>query len=249
MRRSGRRLRGALAASLLFHLALFLVPAAWWATVVASGGGGAAGREGAVPGVFTVSLAPPEAAEPRAAEPRGAPPLPEPVPPVPAAAVRPAVPSPAAEAAVSSPAAEAAVSPEGASERGEGATGAGAAAATGSTGDRTGTPGPAEPRPGFRPPQLLVGALPLAPDESSRLRVPGEIPVRLRVGTDGRVVEVVPGVEGLPAPVLDAVHRSAAAMRFRPARMGGNRWRPGSKCASSSGGDVPGFLTACPRLL
>ena len=74
---------------------------------------------------------------------------------------------------------------------------------------------------GYEPPRLLAGALPLDPDKGVALSVPPEIPVRLRVGADGRVKDIVPEIEHLAPAVLDALHRSALAMRFAPARRGG----------------------------
>ena len=73
----------------------------------------------------------------------------------------------------------------------------------------------------YQPPRLLAGALPLDPDDVMAHQVPAEIPVRLRVGPDGRVMDIVPEIENLPAPVLDALQRSADAMRFAPARSSG----------------------------
>jgi periplasmic protein TonB len=73
----------------------------------------------------------------------------------------------------------------------------------------------------YEPPRLLAGALPLDPDAGVALSVPPEIPVRLRVGADGRVKDIVPEIEHLAPAVLDALHRSANAMRFAPARRGG----------------------------
>jgi protein TonB len=72
----------------------------------------------------------------------------------------------------------------------------------------------------YRPPRLLAGALPIDPEESGKLEVPDEIPVRLRVGADGRVLEIVPENLDLSAPVREALERSAAVMRFAPARRG-----------------------------
>jgi hypothetical protein len=63
--------------------------------------------------------------------------------------------------------------------------------------------------------------LPLDPDKGVALSVPPEIPVRLRVGADGRVREIVPEIAPLAPAVLDALQRSANAMRFDPARRGG----------------------------
>jgi hypothetical protein len=75
--------------------------------------------------------------------------------------------------------------------------------------------------PRYQPPRLLAGALPIDPREVDALHVPPEIPVRIRVGADGAVLEVVPETKGLSAPVLEAVRRSAQAMRFSPARQNG----------------------------
>jgi hypothetical protein len=72
----------------------------------------------------------------------------------------------------------------------------------------------------YRAPRLLAGALPIDPEESGKLDVPDEIPVRLRIGVDGRVLEIVPENPHLSGPVRRALDRSAAAMRFAPARRG-----------------------------
>jgi hypothetical protein len=67
----------------------------------------------------------------------------------------------------------------------------------------------------------LAGALPLDPDDAATLQVPPEIPVRLRVGADGRVKEILPQIATLAPPILEALHRSAEAMRFAPAMSAG----------------------------
>jgi hypothetical protein len=95
----------------------------------------------------------------------------------------------------------------------------GGSGGTGSEGDGTG--GGGAPALGYEPPRLLAGALPLDPDAVTTLQIPPEIPVRLHVGTDGRVMEIVPEIEHLAPPILEALHRSADAMRFAPARSGG----------------------------
>lgn len=97
--------------------------------------------------------------------------------------------------------------------------------------------GPVAPRPGtgeisgdpgtrddarYRAPRLLVGALPLSAgdwegDESGEL----EIPVRLKVGVDGRVLAVEPADPALARLLREAVERSAEAMRFVPAALDG----------------------------
>ena len=73
----------------------------------------------------------------------------------------------------------------------------------------------------YQPPRLLAGALPIDPKDVESLEVPPEIPVRMRVGTDGRVLEIVPEMPALSLPVLQAIRRSAEAMRFSPARLAG----------------------------
>ena len=92
-------------------------------------------------------------------------------------------------------------------------------------------PGPALAVPGegaeredarYRAPRLLVGALPLSAadwegNESGEL----EIPVRLKVGVDGRVLAVEPADPALARPLREAVERSAEAMRFVPAALDG----------------------------
>jgi hypothetical protein len=67
----------------------------------------------------------------------------------------------------------------------------------------------------------LAGALPIDPKDVGSLDVPPEIPVRLRVGADGRIREIVPETASLSPAVLQAIRRSAAAMRFAPARLDG----------------------------
>ena len=98
-------------------------------------------------------------------------------------------------------------------------TGGGGGGGGGSGGGGTGVGGGGSLN--YEPPRLLAGALPLDPDAGVALSVPSEIPVRLRVGADGRVKDIVPEIEHLAPAVLDALHRSANAMRFAPARRGG----------------------------
>jgi len=78
--------------------------------------------------------------------------------------------------------------------------------------------GPGAPPSPYQPPRLLAGALPIDPDDSEELNVPAEIPVRLRIGADGMVQEIVPSDPDLPPKVIEALERSAQAMRFIPAR-------------------------------
>ena len=103
------------------------------------------------------------------------------------------------------------------SSEGEGSGGGGTGEGTG----RGSGGGGGAPEETFQPPRLLAGALPLDPDDVIAHQVPAEIPVRLRVGPDGRVKEIVPEIEHLPPPVLNALQRSADAMRFAPARRSG----------------------------
>jgi protein TonB len=49
---------------------------------------------------------------------------------------------------------------------------------------------------------------------------PLEIPVRLRIGRDGRVTSVEPADPALSTELREALERSAQAMRFVPARLG-----------------------------
>ena len=105
---------------------------------------------------------------------------------------------------------------------GTGAGGGGSG--TGGGGGETGSGGGGGGSAGsssYEPPRLLAGALPLDPDAGVAFKVPPEIPVRLRVGADGRVKDIVPEIENLAPAVMDALHRSADAMRFAPARSGG----------------------------
>ena len=84
-------------------------------------------------------------------------------------------------------------------------------------GSATGLDAPPAP---YRPPRLLVAVLPIDPDDSEDLDVPAEIPVRLRVGKDGKVKEIIPSNPDLPPQVMEALERSARAMKFLPARRG-----------------------------
>ncbi|HET9234181.1 MAG TPA: hypothetical protein VFP10_08595 [Candidatus Eisenbacteria bacterium] len=106
------------------------------------------------------------------------------------------------------------------SASGEGLGGGGTGEGSG-VGSEGGAGGGAPTPETYQPPRLLAGALPLDPDDVIAQQVPAEIPVRLRVGPDGRVRDIVPEIENLPAPVLDALRRSADAMRFAPARSSG----------------------------
>lgn len=103
-----------------------------------------------------------------------------------------------------------------------GGTGSGGGGTGNGMGDGTGGEGGGgAPPETYQPPRLLAGALPLDPDDVMAHQVPAEIPVRLRVGPDGCVMDIVPEIEHLPAPVLDALRRGADAMRFAPARSSG----------------------------
>jgi protein TonB len=195
------------AASLLLHAALVLAPGSWWEGLIFPE---APGRAGSRPeGPLTVSLVPwgPASA--------AGPPRPEPLeaaPPAPAVAASPAEAPPPAEAPSGIPPRTPAVTGTGGAGASDPAAGSPAATAPGSgaTGELR-----------YRPPKLLAGALPLTPEESEGLPSPLEISVRLRVDRRGRVAEVVPGKPDLPAPLREALERSARAMRFVPARLGG----------------------------
>lgn len=97
---------------------------------------------------------------------------------------------------------------------------AGGPAIPGGGGGGTPSPatGPGAPPSPYQPPRLLAGALPIDPDDSEELNVPEEIPVRLRIGADGTVLEIVPSDPDLPPKVMEALERSAQAMKFIPAR-------------------------------
>ena len=219
--RERHRLAVFVTASAGFHLLLFLVPLAWWHAVPWLGGGGGE-RAGAARGaeVMTVSLMELPAFEPPA--PDASPPVdPEPeVEPVDPEPEVPPLPLPVAEPSAEEPAARAEA---GTGNSGRGAEGVEAAAGSGDPGARAdGVPGPGEPEPRYLPPRLLAGALPLTPEESEDLNLdsPLEISVRLRVGEDGLVREVAPDTPDLPPRLVEALERSARAMRFVPARLG-----------------------------
>lgn len=195
-------LRTAVALSLALHLAAVLVP------MDPQGMG-----EGvAAPVGFVVSLLEMPRAEAPAAKPL--PPAPEPrpeTPPVPAVPEAAPQTAPREDAgAVSEPASPPAGAPVPAADAGS--PSAGEAPGSG--------PGEGETAVRFRPPRLLVGGLPIDPEDSGKLEVPDEIPVRLRIGVDGRVLEIIPENPDLSDPVRKALDRSAAAMRFAPARRG-----------------------------
>ncbi len=100
-------------------------------------------------------------------------------------------------------------------------TGGGSGDGGGGDGGSGGAGGSGTPEARYQPPRLLAGALPLDPDDAATLQVPPEIPVRLRIGADGRVKEILPQIASLAPPILAALHRSAEAMRFVPAQSGG----------------------------
>jgi len=209
MNPDGRRLGRMVAASVLLHAALVLVPGSWWAALASRNAGDRA--PGPAEGPVAVSLVAWPAAAP-AGPPR---PRPEPAATTPAPAETPPVPEPRPQpesAAAPSPAAAPAGAPAPA-----GTTGASAAESPAEAPASGGGPGD---RLRYRPPKLLAGALPLTPEESEGLPSPLEINVRLRVDSRGRVAEIVPEDPDLPAPLRRALERSARAMRFAPARLG-----------------------------
>lgn len=194
------RLRTALVLSAVLHAGLFLLPVPGLLT--------GPDRPGPTPGRgYVVSLFEPPGGESPATEPAPpAEPKSQPTP-VPEVVPKPDVaPEPATRTPAEAPAAAA----------GDGAAGPGAERPGGGQGGDRPVPPPIR----FIPPQLLAGALPIDPKDSEALDVPEEIPVRLRVGTDGQVLEIVPGIADLPDAVTAALERSARAMRFLPARRG-----------------------------
>ncbi len=216
-----RRFTAFLAASAGFHLLVFLIPMAWWQAAF-SAGGGHEGQADRGAGPLVVSMIELPAFEPPAEAPAEAPaetPAPETSETIPDPEL-PALPVPRVEPPEVPPvrASETASGASGAPGGSETESGSGAAGA-----DAAGVPGPGEPEPRFRPPRLLAGALPLTPQESEELDLDGplEISVRLRVDTEGRVREVVPDDPALPPRLVEALERSAAAMRFVPAKLGG----------------------------
>jgi protein TonB len=222
-----RLFRGALAISLGFHLVLVLIPASWWQRVSFGGGGtpleGTAGENVVLvslfedPGLLEGDPTEPEPPE----EPQEPEVRPEPQPETPGETADVADPAPEPEPAESLPAGTDTTAQ--ARTASGGAITGGAAPQGGSRpGEGQGSPGEEDPRPRFSPPRLLTGALPLDPDDVGDLdvEVPEEIPVRFRVGRDGRVVDIVPSDPDLPQKLLEAIRRSAEDMRFVPARMG-----------------------------
>lgn len=206
------RLRTALVLSAFLHAGLFLLPVPGLLT--------GPDRLGPTPGRgYVVTLFEPPGGESPAVElsPPAEPelqPQPTPVPevvPTPEPAPKPAQETPA-EAPAPAPGETAAPTPA----AGDGAAGPAAEQPGGGQGGDRPVPPPVR----FTPPQLLAGALPIDPKDSEALDVPEEIPVRLRVGTDGQVLEIVPGIADLPDAVTAALERSARAMRFLPARRG-----------------------------
>jgi len=198
-------LRTAVLVSLVLHAGLFLLPAA--GLLPGPGRPGPESGEGIVVSLFESPgrESPALESEPETPPEPVVPPVPDPVP-DPASPVSTA-PSPEATAPPTPAVA-------GGGEAGA-IPGPGHAGAAGGDGSE-----PVPPRTAFTPPQLLAGALPIDPQDSEALDVPAEIPVRIRVGTDGQVLEIVPQIADLPPAVTAALERSAHAMRFLPARRG-----------------------------
>lgn len=221
--RDRRRRRTVWLASVVAHGAVALIPLSWLTLEV--GGGESGGQDGARGTGFEVVLfaeSTPGAAAPPVGTPT-VPPPPEPEPPVlpePEAPAVPVAPPPSEQAGEPDGTFDPAPDPGG----GEGASGTAIRGLPGD--DADGDEGPAgggRPAPVFRPPRPLTAALPVSPEDVGDLDIPGEIPVRLRIAPDGRVIEIVPQMSDLPAPVMDALRESAEAMRFLPARRGGRR--------------------------
>ena len=207
------RFRFALAFSVAGHLALLAVPVALWRALAGLPGPGDLDEAGRRGGDFlVVSLleeAPPSGESPSPQAPaRVAPPprreeprlisTPEPVP-----TVAPSGGQGEGEGPAGQEEGEAGSMEQGAGDAGAGGSGEGAGTSA-----------------QYRPPRLLAGALPLTPQESESLPSPLEIPVRLHIGLDGRVISVEPADAALPEVLRDALERSARAMRFLPARLG-----------------------------
>jgi protein TonB len=195
-----------LVVSLLLHAALLFLASMLWQGL--AGGGPRVGGGGERP-LLVAFYDPGPPGEPG---PELGPELPPPEPdePTPPEPEPPVLPAPAPEP---SPAAEAASGGGGGTPPpGEDAIGSPA------MGEVPGSPEEGTNR--FQPPRLLTGALPLDPEEIENLAVPEEIPVRIRVGPDGRVLRIEPVDAGLPPVVREAIERSARAMRFLPARRG-----------------------------
>jgi protein TonB len=198
------RLRRAAAASVALHLALLAVPAALWRAVMPGP------TEVQPPGCadadfLVVSLA--DAPSPSSPPAEAAASAPEVLPPRP-----PEEPSAAEsrELSVSEPV------PGGVSGEGSEVDGSPGAQGAGEVDDGIGGGSSAR----YQPPRLLAGALPLTPQESEALPSPLEIPVRLRIGRDGRVTAVEPADPALSTKLREALERSAQTMRFVPARLG-----------------------------
>jgi hypothetical protein len=213
--REGERVpfRATVMASLLLHTALFLVPAGVWRQLPGLGPRGGDGPGGGRP-LVVAFYDPGPLGEKPVLGPEAAvePPPSEPVPsePTPRTATPPVeIPSPPSSA---DPEAGSAEGTAGGSRRGEGVPGAPG------VGDVPGFEEDGDE--GFHPPRLLTGALPIDPEEIEDLDVPREIPVRIRVGQDGRVLRIEPLQTDLPEVVREAIVRSARAMRFVPARQG-----------------------------
>jgi len=205
--------RTTVTASLLLHAALFLVPAGVWQQLSGLGPRGGNDPGGGRPLVVAFYdpgplgeepvLGPEAVVEPPPSEPEPSEPSPE----------RTADPLEASSPPSSpDPASASAEGPAGAGRPGErdpGTPGAGDVPGFDEDGDA-----------GFHPPRLLTGALPIDPEEIEDLDLPEEIPVRIRVGRDGRVLRIEPLQPDLPEVVREAIVRSARAMRFVPARQG-----------------------------
>jgi hypothetical protein len=198
-----RLLRRAVIASVTLHLAAAAVPGSWWRTVARiediPPSRRAAVEITLVSGSLGGDLPPLETPVETPAPPAERPPT-APSPPEPPRAEGPAAPALPDLRELTAPGSGVARRPN---------PGGGGAAASG------------EGENQYVPPRLLAGALPIDPRESEALHVPSEIPVRLRVGVDGRVIEVVPEIDDLPPAVIAALRRSASTMRFIPARRGG----------------------------
>ncbi len=208
-------MRNGLVGSLVIHLALVLLP---WGEFLEG--------EGAEPvrgGSFEVSLIPGVSGD------EDAPGEPAEVAPLPAEAVPPPVPVESADVEPEPPEPstdESTPTPQDASElpagpaTGAATAGGGGATAPGEESEGVSSAGVGEPPAVYRPPRVLGVALPIDPDDFEELDVPPKIPVRLRIGKDGRVKEIVPADPDLPPLVIEALERSAQAMKFIPARRG-----------------------------
>ena len=208
-------MRNGLVGSLVIHLALAFLP---WGDFFEG-----AGEEPARGGSFEVSLIPGvSGGEEAPGEPAEvAPPPAEAVPPpdpVESAKVEPEPTEPATDGSVPTPQ-DASELPT-AAATGTATAGGGGATAPGEESEGVSAAGLNEPPAVYRPPRVLGVALPIDPDHSEELDVPPKIPVRLRIGKDGTVKEIVPSDPDLSPLVLEALERSARAMKFIPARRG-----------------------------